>query len=124
MTKDNSKSNLKIAEEVIAKIVAVAIAETQGVTLGSKSGETIIGKLGRKASSSGVKISVLDTGVTVNATVCVSYGYNLQEVGRAAQENIAHAVESMTGLKVTAVNVTVNAISFEEEKKPKEKDAK
>ncbi len=119
-TTGNSKSNLKISEEVIAKIVSVAISETHGVTVASKSGDTIMGKFSRKQSPGGVKISMLDSGVVINASICVAYGFNLQEVGKAAQENIAHSVESMTGLKVSAVNVTVSGISFEEEKKPKE----
>ena len=121
---EKSKSNLKISEEVIAKIVTVAISETPGVTSSAKPGEAIIGKLGRKPAPKGVKISMLEDGVTITAPICVQYGFNLQEVGKAVQENVMHAIENMTELRISAVNVIVNGISFEDNAKQKEKPAK
>ena len=114
---ENTNNSLKISEEVIAKIVTVAISETPGVTgYTNKAGDAIIGKLNRRNSSKGIKVEVFEDGITVNASISVAYGANLTEVGALAQENIAHEVESMTGLNIKAVNVIINGITFEEEK--------
>ena len=114
---ENTNNSLKISEEVIAKIVTVAISETPGVTgYTNKAGDAIIGKLNRRNSSKGIKVEVSEDGITINASISVAYGANLTEVGSLAQENIAHEVESMTGLNIKAVNVIINGITFEEEK--------
>ena len=42
----------------------------------------------------------------------MSYGHTIPEMGKAIQDNVKSAVESMTGLEVSAVNVNVGGITF------------
>ena len=51
----------------------------------------------------------------------VDYGVKIPDVSWRVQENVKTAVESMTGLKVLAVNVHVNGINL---KKKEESPAK
>ena len=40
------------------------------------------------------------------------YGHTIPEMGRAVQEAVKNAIESMSGLEVAAVNVSVGGIVF------------
>ncbi|MFQ6841324.1 MAG: Asp23/Gls24 family envelope stress response protein, partial [Agathobaculum sp.] len=40
------------------------------------------------------------------------FGHNICEVAKQVQENVKNAVESMTGLKVTEINVHVGGVTF------------
>ena len=42
-----------------------------------------------------------------------TYGYAVVNVAKAVQENVTSAVESMTGIQVTEVNVNVCGITVE-----------
>ena len=50
--------------------------------------------------------------VTVELSVLMAYGHTIPEVGRAVQDGVKNAVESMTGLEIAAVNVNVGGITF------------
>ena len=43
--------------------------------------------------------------------IFIHYGYSVVDVADAVQAAVASAVESMTGVKVTAVNINVSGIS-------------
>jgi len=100
---------LKISEDVIAKIVSVAVNETEGVAgLISKG---IINT--KKNITKGIKVEEKEGNVNIDISVTLKYGVRIQDVGAAIQENVVKAVESMTGVKVSTVNVNVQGISFE-----------
>lgn len=110
---DNGK--VIISEEVIASIASIAANEIDGVAgLGTPN---VADFLGKKASSKGVKIVLFEDSAEINVTIVVKKGVVIPSVAKAVQENIISAVESMTGIKVTAVNVKVGGVNFEKEKK-------
>ena len=45
-------------------------------------------------------------------SVLMAYGHTIPEMGRAVQEAVKNAIESMSGLEVAAVNVSVGGIVF------------
>ena len=53
-----------------------------------------------------------DEKVEVDLSVLMSYGHTIPEMGKAVQEAVKTALESMTGLEVSAVNVNVGGITF------------
>ena len=55
--------------------------------------------------------------MTVDLSILMSYGHTIPEVGRAVQDGVKNAVESMTGLEIAAVNVNVGGITFPVETK-------
>ena len=106
------KGTVNISEEVVAAIAAVAVSEVEGVFGLSSSFTADLKELvGKKNLSKGVKLSIEDEVVTVEAFVVITYGYEIPTVAAAIQDNVTGAVESMTGLKVAAVNVDVCGIS-------------
>ena len=107
---------VKIADEVVAIIAGLAAMEVEGVS--SMSGTTtreIIGKLGMKTLSKGVKVDVLEGIVTVTLTLTLKYGYGILETTGLVQEKVKAAIENMTGLIVADVNIRVAGVDVPEE---------
>ena len=75
----------------------------------------IIGKLGMKTLSKGVKVDVLEGIVTVSLALTLKYGYSLVSVSNKVQEKVKAAIENMTGLTVADVNIRVMGVDVPEE---------
>ncbi len=108
-----------ISEEVIASIVAIAASEIDGVAALGSSNVDISDFLGKKSQTKGVKIQLAEDSAEVSVSVSVKQGRIIPTVAKAVQENVISAVESMTGLKVSAVNVKISGVAFEKETKKK-----
>ena len=111
---DASLGEVKIADEVVAIIAALAATEVEGVA--SMSGNItneVIGKLGIKNLSKGVKVDVLEGVVTVSLALNLKYNYNIMDVTGKVQEKVKNAVENMTGLEVADVNIKVAGVEME-----------
>ena len=108
---------IRIANEVVAVIAGLAATEIDG--LAGMSGGIAGGfaeMLGRKNLSKGVRVEVGEKETAVDIFVIVEYGAKIPDVASRVQENVKHAIESMTGLKVLQVNVHVQGVSFPEAK--------
>jgi uncharacterized alkaline shock family protein YloU len=53
-----------------------------------------------------------DEKVEVDLSVLMTYGHTIPEMGKAIQDGVKQAIESMTGLEVAAVNVSVGGVVF------------
>lgn len=106
------KGTVNISEEVVAAIAAIAASEVEGV-YGLAAGFTaeIAEMLGKKNMSKGVKLTIEDEVVSVECFVVVTYGYEIPAVAAGVQDGIMNAIESMTGLKVASVDVSICGIS-------------
>ena len=112
MVQPDEKGTVNISEEVVAAIAAVAVSEVEGVFgLSSSFTADLKEMLGKKNMSKGVKLNIEGEQVTVECFVIATYGYEIPVVAANVQENVISAVESMTGMKVTAVNVDVVGIA-------------
>ncbi len=109
---------IEIAPEVIEVITGLAAAEVEGVAhmSGGFVGD-IAERLGRKNLAKGVKVEVGKKEAAVDVYIIVKFGYKIPEVARNIQENVRHAIENMTGLKVVEVNVHIVDVEFRAEKK-------
>jgi Uncharacterized protein conserved in bacteria len=65
---------------------------------------------GKKNLSKGVKVSVGESSAAIDLYVVVEYGVRIPDVALKVQENVKKAVESMTGLEVSAVNIHVQNV--------------
>lgn len=106
------KGTVNISEEVVAAIAALAASEVEGV-YGLAAGFTagIAEMLGKKNMSKGVKLTIEDEVVSVECFVVVTYGYEIPVVAAGVQDGVINAIESMTGLKVSTVDVSICGIS-------------
>ena len=111
---DASKGEIKIAEEVVAIIAALAATEVEGVaSMAGNITNELIGKLGMKNLSKGVKVDVLEGIVTVSLALNLKYNYSIVEVSARVQEKVKNAIENMTGLEVADVNIKVAGVEME-----------
>ena len=112
----NQGGKIVFADDVVATIAYLAAGEVEGVhaMIGSTS---ISEMLGKKNYTKGVKVEVGSEECACDITIVVKYGYRIQAVAQKVQEEIKNAIETMTGLRVVEVNVNVNGIYFEPEKK-------
>ena len=111
---DASKGEIKIADEVVAIIAALAATEVEGVaSMAGNITNELIGKLGMKNLSKGVKVDVLEGIVTVSLALNLKYNYSIVEVSARVQEKVKNAIENMTGLDVADVNIKVAGVEME-----------
>lgn len=109
--------SISYANEVIAIISGIAASEIEGIA-----GMVTAGGLGEIISKNrnitrGVKVDVGSEEVSVDLYTIVEYGQPIQKVASEVQENVRKSIESMTGLKVVRVDVHVQGVSFEKDKK-------
>ena len=113
---DASLGEVKIADEVVAIIAALAATEVDGVaSMAGNITNEVIGKLGIKNLSKGVKVDVLEGVVTVSLALNLKYDYNIMEVTAKVQEKVKNAVENMTGLEVADVNIKGAGVEMEKQ---------
>lgn len=113
VTSQDERGSVSISEDVIAVMVTAAIAEIEGVAGFSNAiGTDIADFLGRKTAVRGVRVSTDNDCAVLDVLVMVRYGYNVAEVAKKVQAEVAANLEAMTGLKVR-VNVHVTGISFD-----------
>ncbi|MCC2253476.1 Asp23/Gls24 family envelope stress response protein [Ruminococcus sp. CLA-AA-H200] len=111
-----SLGEVKIADEVVAIIAALAATEVDGVaSMAGNITNEVIGKLGIKNLSKGVKVDVLEGVVTVSLALNVKYDYSIMEVTGKVQERVKNAVENMTGLEVADVNIKVAGVEMDKQ---------
>ncbi len=76
----------------------------------------LVAKLGMKNLSKGVRIDVLEGVVTVDLNLNIQYGYNIFETSQKVQEKVKVAIENMTGLTVSDVNIRIAGVDMDDEK--------
>ncbi len=121
----NENGSVIFATDVIATIAGLAATEVEGVAsmVGTSSGGGLVDIFTRKNQNSksltrGVRIDLgEDNTVSVLLTIIVDYGSPIPEVAGNIQENVKKAIETMSGLTVTSVNVHVSGVSFEREQR-------
>ena len=121
-----SVTSVRISDDVVATIAAIAAGEIDGVggMCGSRAGD-IIEKLGKKNSATGVKVEVENGNVKINMNLLASYGYKIQTVCEEVQAAVKSSVEGMTGLHVSEVSIVVQGIvsaGKEEETAPEKEE--
>lgn len=113
---DDSLGEVKIADEVVAIIAALAATEVEGVaSMAGNITNEVISRLGIKNLSRGVKVDVLEGIVTVSLALNLKYNYSIPEVTGKVQERVKNAVENMTGLEVADVNIRVAGVEMDKQ---------
>ena len=88
LQEDAEKGTVQIADEVVAIIAGMAATEVKGV-----------------ASMAG--------NIKVDLTLILKFEANILAVSGAVQEKVKSAIESMTGMNVSEVNVRVAGVALE-----------
>ena len=111
-----SKGNTTIADGVVQKIAGISAKEVSGVyALGGGAARTMGAIRERIPGSSssagqGVAVEVGERQAAIDLDLVAEYGVSIVELSRAVRRSVISAVEGMTGLEVTEVNVAVNDV--------------
>ena len=107
---------VRIADDVVANIAALAAVEVEGVaaTAGNITKE-LMNKVGMKTIGKGVRVEVIESAVSVEIALIMEYGYNIPTTSKNVQERIKAAIENMTGLEVSDVNIRIAGINMEKQ---------
>ena len=118
-TQEMENCSIQISEDVVASVTGMAVLEVEGVCgLSSSIGTDIAEMLGMKTLSKGVRLSTTETGaLRIDCDVVSKFGQNIFELAKNVQENVKSSVESVTGLRVAEVNVTVCGIALPKDSK-------
>ena len=117
ISKDGEIGTVKIADEIVAIIAGLAATEVKGVSsMAGNITNELVAKMGIKNLSKGVRVDVLDNCVTVDLSLNIDYGFSIPEVSKAVQERVKNAIQNMTGMEVTDVNIRIAGVDMEEKK--------
>ncbi len=112
---------IKISEEVVQTIAAMAVKDVKGVTIAASFADGFVEKFVKKNFNKSVKITLEEKAVTVELHIGIDYGVKIQTVAAELQDVIKRNIETMTDLSVTRVDIYVDGINFNKEpKEPKE----
>ena len=108
--------DVKIADDVIEIIAALAATEVSGVArmYGNITNE-LVSKLGMKKLSKGVRVKIEKDAIIVDLAIELEYGVSVPEISSKVQDRVKTAIENMTGLKVKEVNVRVAGVAVDDE---------
>ena len=113
---DEGIGTVQIADEVVAIIAGLAATEVEGVdSMAGNITNELVGKLGMKNLSKGVKVDVTEEHVSVDLSLNMKYGYNIPDVSEKVQDRVKTAIENMTGLHVLDVNIKIASVNMEAE---------
>ncbi len=111
--KDNNLGVVKIADEVVAIIAGLAATEVEGVSsMAGNITNELVSKLGMKNLSKGVRVEVMGDVANVDVSLNIAYGYAIPEVSAKVQEKVKTAIENMTGLEVSVVNIRIASVDM------------
>ena len=107
---------VRIADEVVAIIAGLAATEVDGVdSMAGNITNELVGKLGMKNLSKGVKVDETEEHVSVDLSLNIKYGYNIPDVSERVQDRVKSAIENMTGLTVLDVNIRIAGVNINEQ---------
>lgn len=108
-----------IADTVVAKIAGIATREVSGVYAVGGGTARAVGALreripgGRTNQTQGITVEVGEREAAVDIQLVAEYGVSISGLAAGVRRNVIGAIERMTGLQVTEVNIEVQDIHLE-----------
>lgn len=115
---------ITINDDVVARIASLALFEVDGVISisGRSSFSDYVGSKTKDVEKGiSVKIDESTSMCTVNVEINIVYGVSVYDTARKLQRAVKNAVESLTGLTVDKVNVTIRGLEIVETTRPASK---
>ncbi|MBB2772319.1 UNVERIFIED_ORG: putative alkaline shock family protein YloU [Mycolicibacterium obuense] len=117
----SSQGKTTIADTVVSKIAGIAAHEVNGVYALGGGASRAVGALrerfpgGSVNHAQGVSVEVGETQAAVDIDIVTEYGVSITDLAAGLRRNVMAAIERMTGLEVTEVNITVHDVHFAED---------
>ena len=109
---DEKIGTVKIADDVVAMIAALAATEVDGVAaMNGNVANEFLSKVGVKGLAKGVRVEIFNRKVKVELAITMVYGFNIPATCQRVQNKVKNAIVNMTGLEVTDVNIRIAGIN-------------
>ena len=121
------RGSTSISDSVVSKIAGIASQEVDGVRMGSGGSQAVSGIIGSITGGSsgsqtqGVSVEVGQEEAALDLTLTAEYGKSIPQLAEAVRRNVANRVESLVGLRVTEINITVSNIFFPQQEAEQER---
>ncbi|HET7270333.1 MAG TPA: Asp23/Gls24 family envelope stress response protein [Rubrobacter sp.] len=121
------RGSTSISDSVVSKIAGIAAQEVDGIRMGSGGSQAVSGIIGSITGGSsgsqtqGVSVEVGQEEAAIDLTLTAEYGKSIPQLAEAVRRNVANRVESLVGLRVTEVNITVSNIFFPQQEAEQER---
>ena len=113
LLEDEKKGTVQVADDVVAVIAGLAATEVKGVAaMAGNITNELMSKVGRKNLAKGVKVAVNGKRVKVALAIMMEFGYNIPGTCSKVQERVKSAIENMTGLTVTDVDIRIASVDM------------
>ncbi|WP_436756597.1 Asp23/Gls24 family envelope stress response protein [Streptosporangium sp. V21-05] len=109
------KGRIKVADEVVEKVAALATLEVTGVAeLGGDAAHAVEPMRERagiaRRGPRGVNAHVQDRTAAVDVSIVAEYGHVVMDVANEVKTNVARTISRMLGMRVVEVNVDVEDV--------------
>lgn len=106
------KEGVTISDEVVAIVAGLAATEVDGVeALSGNITNSAIPRTGSGKLSKGVKISANQDGsISAKLSIIIRYGFEIPVICGKVQEKVKNAIENMTGISVSAVDIRIATV--------------
>ena len=121
------RGSTSISDSVVSKIAGIASQEVDGIRMGSGGSQAVSGLIGSITGGSsggqtqGVSVEVGQEEAAIDLTLTAEYGKSIPQLAEAVRRNVANRVESLVGLRVNEVNITVSNIFFPQQEAEQER---
>lgn len=108
---------VQIADDVVAMIASLAATEVEGVSsMAGNITNELMARVGVKKLTKGVRVEVEGGNVSVDLAVTMDYGFNIPATCQQVQGKVKSAIENMTGLTCSNVNIRIAGVSMKKDK--------
>lgn len=119
----SDKGTTTVGDAVVSQIAGIAAQEIEKVQMGGGASAAVGGFLSSVTGSApggnaskGVSVEVGTQEAAIDLTMAIEYGQSIPQLTEAVRRNVINKVESLVGLHVTEVNITVNDVQVPEER--------
>ena len=116
------RGSTTISNAVVSQVAGIAAQEVEKVQMGGGAAAAVGGFLqsvsggGSASLTRGVSVEVGEEEAAIDLSMAVEYGVSIPQISEAVRRNVINRVESLVGLRVSEINITVNDVQFPEER--------
>ena len=100
-----------VNQSIVSQIADRAAQEIRGIYLeGRNQQSTGGGRRGSRGPSRGISVEVGMVETSIDVVMGIDYGWNIGEVTERLRENLTERLETLTGLSVREINITISDV--------------
>ena len=108
----NELGSVSVTDQVVAMVAGNSCLDCYGIVAmcAKRAKDGIVEMFKKENLTKGIKVTVVEDSVSINLYIVVEYGVSIAAVAKTVMETVKYNVETLTGVKVRKVNVSVEGI--------------